>query len=323
MTETGGAILRNVLRPGDMGAVTLQCASILHFNQNNAGASRPLSWLSPYNVMTLPILHFAHANSYPADTYRVFFRHLRSHYNVQALAMHAHNSRYPVQNGWHALTQELIDELVSRYDRPVILAGHSMGGMLSLMAARARPDLVRCVVLLDSPVVAGWRAFLLRFAKAIGVDKKFSPAQSSERRRNVWPDVESAYQHYASKAMFAAWPPEVLRDYVEHGLAPHAEGVTLRFTREIETAVYRSLPHHIGAMVRRSFPVPVGFIGGKDSVECRQAGLQATKRLVGGHFRQVPGGHLFPMESPVVAAAALHEMIQSLVGEDVNSCAAH
>lgn len=261
-----------------------------------------------------PYLHFAHANSYPSGTYRVFFEHLQQHYEVQALDMHAHNPSYPVTNGWPALVEELIDELQSRYDEPVILAGHSLGGMLSLMAAKARPDLIRCVVLLDSPVVAGWRAMLLRVAKKVGVDKKFSPARFSENRRNRWADAEAAYEHYASKPMFAAWPEAVLRDYIAHGIKPHPEGgVTLRFTREAETAVYRSLPHHLGRLVRRGFPVPVGFIGGKESVECRQAGLQATRRLVGRHFRQIPGGHLFPMESPALAAGTLHEMIKSLL----------
>jgi pimeloyl-ACP methyl ester carboxylesterase len=263
--------------------------------------------------MTRPIIHFIHANSYPAGTYRVFFEELKKNYDVQALEMHAHNPEYPVTNGWAALTCELIDELTARYDAPVILVGHSMGGMLSLMAAKARPDLVRCVVMLDSPVVAGWRALLLRIAKRTGIDKKFSPARASEKRRNLWPDAEAAYRHYASKPMFAAWPPEVLRDYLEHGLMAHPEGVTLRYTREMETAVYRSLPHHIGKLARHGFPVPTGFIGGIDSVECRQAGLAATRRLVGRHFAQVPGGHLFPMESPAVAANAVHRMIRSLL----------
>jgi pimeloyl-ACP methyl ester carboxylesterase len=263
--------------------------------------------------MTRPILHFAHANSYPAGTYRVFFDHLKKHYDVDALSMHAHNPSYPVSNGWTALARELIAELSARYTQPVILVGHSMGGILSLMVAKARPDLVRCVVLLDAPVVAGWRALFLGIAKKLRLGKKFPPAQLSEKRRNIWPDAHAAHQHYASKPMFAVWPPEVLNDYVEHGLMPHPKGVTLRFTREIETEVYRSLPHHIGGMVRRGFPVPVGFVGGLDSVECRQAGLGPTRRLVGKHFAQVPGGHLFPMESPAVAANAVHGMIQSLL----------
>lgn len=263
--------------------------------------------------MTRPIIHFVHANSFPAGTYRVFFDHLKRHYEVQALPMHAHNPTYPVSNGWQSLARELIDELKARYKEPVILVGHSMGGMLSLMVASTHPELVRCVVLLDSPVVAGWRAVLLRFAKQLGVDNKFSPAQFSEKRRNIWPDVQSAYEHYASKPMFAAWAPEVLHDYLEHGLMPHPEGVTLRFTREIETAVYRTLPHDLGALVRRSFPVPVGFIGGAESVECRQAGLAATQRLTGKNFVKIPGGHLFPMESPAAAATAVSRMIESLL----------
>lgn len=263
--------------------------------------------------MSLPVLHFVHANSFPAGTYRLFFEHLRHHYDVQALPMHAHNPDYPVTNGWPHLMRELQDELAARYSEPVILVGHSMGGMLSLMVAKARPDLVRCVVLLDSPVIAGWRAFLLRVAKRTGVDKKFSPARASERRKHLWQDMKSAYQHYASKPMFASWPEEVLLDYMNHGLVPHPEGVTLRFSRDTETAVYRSLPHHLGELVKRSFPVPVGFVGGVDSAECRQAGLAATRRLVGHHFTQIAGGHLFPMESPRLAANAVHRMIQSLL----------
>jgi pimeloyl-ACP methyl ester carboxylesterase len=268
--------------------------------------------VSPDPAIALPLLHFVHANSYPSATYRQFFQHLAPHYAVQALPMHAHDPRYPVRNGWQHLMQELLDDLQARYQQPVILVGHSMGGMLSLMAANARPDLVRCVVLLDSPVVAGWRALLLRLAKAAGLDRRWGPAKSSVRRRNVWPDARAAYQHYASKPLFSVWPAEVLQDYVDVGLKPHPQGVTLRFTREAETAVYRSLPHHLGRMVR-GFAVPVGFIGGSDSAECRQAGLAATRRLVGRHFALLPGGHLFPMESPAAAAGAVHRMVAQLL----------
>lgn len=259
-------------------------------------------------------IHFSHANSYPAGTYRVLFEHLKKHYDVHALDVHGHDPAYPVTNGWAWLERELIDELTKRYKEPVVLVGHSFGGMLSLMAAKARPDLVRAVVLLDSPVVAGWRAAVWRMIQPSRFADKFSPARVSSKRRNRWPDAETAHRHFSSKALYASWDPQILRDYLKHGLVPHPEGgVTLRFTRETETAVYRSLPHHLGRLVARSYPVPTGFIGGVDSVECRLAGLAATHRLVGRNFVQMPGGHLFPMESPAETAKAVHKMIQSLL----------
>ncbi|MCU6435434.1 alpha/beta hydrolase [Undibacterium sp. Jales W-56] len=262
-----------------------------------------------------PVVHFAHANSFPAGTYRVFFDFLRPHYDIQALPLHGHNPAYPVTDGWPHLVQELIDTLTARYQEPVILLGHSLGGILSMMVAKARPDLVRCVVTLDSPLVGGWRAMMLRWFKFIGLDKKFSPARFSEKRRNQWNDAEEAYRHFASKEMFAIWPPEVLRDYIQAGIKANesGEGVTLRFTREIETAIYSTLPDGLGYLARKGLKVPIGFVGGTESVECRQAGLAATRKLVGENFVQIVAGHLLPMEVPEQAAAATHAMIQSLI----------
>jgi pimeloyl-ACP methyl ester carboxylesterase len=259
-------------------------------------------------------IHFVHGNSFPSGTYNTLFQHLQAHYAVQSLPIHCHNPQYPVTEGWPALVEELIEGLQARHSAPVILLGHSMGGILSLMAARQRPDLVECVVLLDAPVVAGWRALLLRYAKLRKIDDKFSPARFSAKRRTLWPDAAAAYQQYADKPMFARWEPQALRDYVEHGLVAHPEGVTLRFNREVETSVYRTLPHDLAKIIRAPFPVPVGFVGGEDSVECRMAGMAATRKLVGPYFKRIEGGHLLPMEAPQATAAAVHDMIQLLRG---------
>jgi pimeloyl-ACP methyl ester carboxylesterase len=265
--------------------------------------------------MSKPKLHFAHANSYPAGVYRQFFELLAPHFEIQALDMHGHDPRYPVTDCWPLLVEEYIKELTTRYTEPVILLGHSLGGMLSLLVAKARPDLVRCVVMLDAPVVAGWRAWFWRLIKLTGRAHSVPPAKFSLKRRNVWPDAEAAYQHFASKELFAAWAPGVLRDYMDSGLKPHPEGVQLRFTRENETAIYSTLPHQLGGLVRAPFPVPIGFIGGTESWETSQSGLGHTQALVGPHFRMIPGGHLFPMESPALAAEVTREMIAALLSE--------
>jgi pimeloyl-ACP methyl ester carboxylesterase len=262
--------------------------------------------------MTKPLLHFAHANSYPAGTYRQFFAHLAQDFDVRALDMHGHDPAYPVTDGWPALADELIHQL-DAYGEPVILVGHSLGGILSMMVARQRPELVRCVVMLDSPVVAGWRALLWRMLKGRAWADRFTPAKASARRRELWPDADAAFAHFASKPMFAAWAPGVLADYMASGLKPHPEGRALKFTREVETAIYRALPHHLGSVLDGRFPVPIGFIGATDSVELRQAGLAGTRALVGENFMSIPGGHLFPMESPELAAQLTRAMIGRLL----------
>ncbi len=261
-----------------------------------------------------PKLHFSHANSYPAGTYRQLFEQLSRDFDVQALDMHAHNPEFPVKDGWQGLVDELVGELTARYrGEPVILVGHSLGGMLSLMAAAERPELVRCVVMLDSPVVAGWRAFAWRVIKNFNAEDRYSPSRFSVRRRNVWASKEEVLRHYASKELFAAWAPGVLQDYLDAGLVPHPEGVQLRFSREVETAIYRTLPHHIGGLVAGQFPVPVGYLAGRISAENRQAGLSATKALVGPHYRLMPGGHLFPMEFPVLTAQSIRELVGQML----------
>lgn len=262
--------------------------------------------------MTKPLLHFTHGNSFPAGVYSRYLDGLRGRFDVRVTDMVGHDPTYPVSDGWPRLVDELSAQL-ARYEQPAILVGHSLGGMLSLMAARAHPQLARCVVMLDSPVVTGWRAFLLRHAKQRGWADRFSPAAASHKRRMLWPDVASAHAHFAAKDIFAAWAPGVLDDYMTHGLMPHEEGVQLRFNREVETAIYRALPHHLSELVKPPFPLPIGFIGGDNSAELRQAGLSATRKLVGPNFLEIAGGHLFPLESPDQAAQLTLKMIGMLL----------
>ena len=280
-------------------------------------ASDDIFWLrsADRSDSHLPALHFAHGNSFPTGTYRVFLNQLRSTYQIHAPEMLGHNPLYPVTDCWPALCQEMIASIEAIHSKPVILLGHSLGGMLSLMVARMRPDLVQCVLMLDSPIVAGWRARLIRFAKLIGLMHYIGPAKFSKKRRKSWPDLESAYQHFAVKDAFAIWPERVLRDYIEFGTEPYPKGVTLRFNREIETSIYRTLPDNLDQFTDLPFPVPIGFICGTNSIECGQAGLFHTRQLVGDNFEWIEGGHLYPMESPQVAAQKTLAMLQRLLAQ--------
>lgn len=263
--------------------------------------------------MHKPIVHFCHGNSFPAGSYQQMFAALEPHYDIRYLDMHGHNPAYPVTANWPHLVQELIDTLEKSYSEPVILLGHSLGGILSLMAASRRPDLVRCVLMIDSPVVTGWRAMFVKVFRTLGLLDRYSPAQFSLKRRMIWKDKQEAFEHFSSKDKFAIWPPQVLRDYIDAGMVPHAEGICLKFTREIESQIYMTLPSNLGRIASKGLRVPLGFVGGTESIECRQGGLAATRRLCGEFFVQLPAGHLLPMEIPEKTAEACHQMLQRML----------
>jgi pimeloyl-ACP methyl ester carboxylesterase len=262
--------------------------------------------------MTAPIV-FSHANGFPAGTYRQLFEAwTQAGHAVHAIEKFGHDPRYPVTSNWPQLRDELTHFIEARASAPVCLVGHSMGGFLSVLAAARRPDLVMGVVLLDSPVIAGWRARVLQLAKATGMGERFSPGHVSKRRRQHWPSEQAAWDHFASKAAFARWAPGVLMDYVRSGTVSDEQGCHLGFERDIETAIYNSLPHHL-ARVLRAHPLrcPLAFIGGGQSNEVKQVGLAATRHLAHGRMSTVEGSHLFPMERPAETAAEvlrwLHE----------------
>ena len=258
---------------------------------------------------TAPAIVFAHANGFPAGTYRQVFDAWRAAgWRVLAPEKFGHDARYPVTSNWPHLRSQLIAFIENEAGAPVYLVGHSMGGYLSVLAASRRPELVRGVVLLDSPLLGGIASQVMRLGKATGTIARYSPGRVSQGRRQHWPDADAAYAHFASKPAFARWAPGVLRDYIDCGVQPQASGDEaghgLAFRREVETRIYNTLPHHLGQLLRRHpLGCPMAFVGGTQSVEVRRAGMRATERWTHGRVSWVEGTHLFPMERPEVAAA--------------------
>jgi pimeloyl-ACP methyl ester carboxylesterase len=254
---------------------------------------------------------FSHANGFPAGTYRSLFECWRAAGRpVHAVEKFGHDPAYPVSSNWPHLRDQLAHFIEREVAQPAMLVGHSLGGYLSVLAAARRPELVRGVVLLDSPIIGGWKARALQLAKATGIGERFSPGFVSKRRRQHWPSADAAFQHFASKPAFARWDPAVLRDYIAAGTERHAGQQRLAFEREVETLIYNTLPHHLPRVLRaHPLACPLAFIGGTHSPEVRQVGMGTTERLTAGRIRWIEGGHLFPMERPAETAQAVLEVL--------------
>ncbi len=273
--------------------------------------------LCPFGLVFMSLIVFSHGNSFPAGTYRVLLDELRAQgHSVHALDKFGHNPHYPVTSNWPNLVKQLADfteQATQIHGEPAHLVGHSLGGFVSLMAACRFPHLARGLVLLDSPILGGWKAKALSLLKKSQVIGAVSPGKISRQRRKQWSSAAEAHAHFASKKMFAQWDSRVLDDYI--ALCTHDEGGkrVLSFDREIETAIYNTLPHNLDRLLKRHpLQCSAAFIGGENSLEMQQVGMTMTRKVAQHRIQIVPGTHLFPMEHPQATAAAIATALLSL-----------
>ena len=264
----------------------------------------------------MSLIVFSHGNSFPATTYGVLFKNLRSRgFVVKAVEKFGHDARFPVTNNWpHLVAQlsEFAQREVDKAGEAAFLVGHSLGGFLSLMCAARHPQLARGVLLLDSPLLGGWKATALNAMKLTPLVGSLSPGAVSRRRRNSWPTKDAALEHLRHKKAFAKWDPQVLADYVTHCMYEDSDGGwTLGFDRDIETAIYNTLPDNLDRLLKRNpLKCPAAFIGGRQSLEMKRVGMAMTVQVTKGRVLMLDGSHLFPMERPVATAAAIEAALR-------------
>src|ERR1700749_1234483 len=135
-----------------------------------------------------PPLLFSHATGFNAETYKSLLQPLSERFHVYAEDQRGHGfNSLPAEPGsakdWTIYRDDLIRFLDGFDGRPMILAGHSMGATVSLMAAMMRPDLVRGLVWIEPVFIPGSPLYWL-FAK-LHMARRGDPdlASRAEKRR--------------------------------------------------------------------------------------------------------------------------------------------
>jgi len=166
---------------------------------------------------------FSHANGFNAGTYRSILAPLSGEMRILAIDLRGHGASTlptPIEgrDGWREFRDDLLAFLAAAADGPVVLAGHSMGGTSSLLAAAAQPERVRSLALFD-PVI---------FEAQSPAQMESPLVQGALRRRARFPSKQAVIEAYSGRGAFKSWSPEQLADYVEAGFRPTATGeVTL------------------------------------------------------------------------------------------------
>jgi pimeloyl-ACP methyl ester carboxylesterase len=118
-----------------------------------------------------PALHFAHANGFPPGTYRKLIDELTNHRHVFSMAARPlwPDSRLQALRDWSPLAEDLRAELNRRGVRGIVGVGHSLGAVISLLAAAADPGLFSAVIAVDPIIFTGARTLFWGVAKKLGL----------------------------------------------------------------------------------------------------------------------------------------------------------
>ncbi len=248
-----------------------------------------------------PPLHFAHGNGFPSPCYQQLLSRLKKTFDCYYIDRVGHDQRFPVTDNWRALVDEVILSIQSQTTQPVIAVGHSLGGILSLLASIEQPALFQSVVLLDSPLLGRLKSSAIRLSKMLGVIDHVTPASRTRHRKQHWNTREEAYSYLKSRHLFKHFTPACLNDYIEYGLVEGESGYTLRFDPAIEYQIYRTIPHvlhHYEGVLT----VPCALIYGNKSTIIYPNDVHYMKKHHGIVGYETKGTHMFPMEHPDVVA---------------------
>jgi len=273
-----------------------------------------------------PDLVLLHATGFNAGTYRPILETLGKQFRVVAIDQRGHGrcklaARPERLRSW----TDYVDDFLTLGRHlwgdapPPVLAGHSMGGAVALMATARRPDIADRLVLLD-PVMPSHRLALLALwllplrARIAGIPI----AQGAARRRERFATRADAIASYRGRGAFATWDPAFLDAYAEDGFKDTDDGeVTLSCAPLWEAATFAGLRVDVASALGRLKRPALILRAGRGSATraSRQRMLALNPDL---RIETVSGTtHFLPMEMPGLVCdrltRALTERASSLV----------
>jgi pimeloyl-ACP methyl ester carboxylesterase len=256
-----------------------------------------------------PPLILIHATGFLAALWQPIAEQLSSTFRVIAMDQRGHgDSDKPARGYTFELfaddLQRLIEEL--ELERP-LAAGHSSGGTTVVAHAMRYPGVIQRSVLIE-PILPrpDW------YASDTPARNPNSLAEGARKRRAVWPSREEMYDSYRTRPMFEHWREDVVRTYVEAGVADRDDGqVELKCPPEAEAQVFEAVTKFDAWPRLSEFTMPTLALWGADS-HLLATGLSDKVDEAIPNVRTVlvdDTGHFLPQERPDEVACLMEEFL--------------
>ena len=267
-----------------------------------------------------PLLNFMPANGFPPRTYLPMLRGLTGFraISLPPRALWGDQAVTTAGRSWRDAADDLLQGL-ERFDlRDIVAVGHSLGGVLSMLALIKQPARFRALIMLDPVLLPQATLDMLAEARDAGQIKNFPLVQGARRRRHFFESRRDAYNRFREKQIFADWSAAALNLYVEHGLRAHADGAGFELTwspaweahyfANVYRDIWRDLPKLDGL-------APTLFIRAEDSNTFPAESFAKARSLAPlADFHEMAGqGHLFPQAAPKETARIISDWLRATV----------
>lgn len=265
---------------------------------------------------------FLHATGFCAQTYRHLLEPMGPQRRIVALDLRGHGhctlpARPSRLTSWSTYAQDVIpalEQLADGQSAPRVLAGHSMGATVSMLALSRRPELAGSLLMIDPPLVLPElrRWLLLPFGTEVW--RRRQPlARSATRRRSEFPGREAVLKSYRGRGAFRTWSPGFLEDYVEGGFVSGPDGaIRLRCSPEWESATFAAQRHDLREALA-ALRTPATMLVPEHG-STAEKGLPLVRSLAPDvRIERVEAtSHFLPMERPDLVRMHLEAMISGI-----------
>ncbi len=268
-----------------------------------------------------PKLLFAPGNGFPPACYAPLLTPLTHNWHVLSLpprALWPGTGPAPTEPGtWDGLVEDLLAGMEQHDLRDVVAVGHSFGALILMMAVLEQPQRFRGLAMLDPAILTHDRIDFVHALRERGELAQLPIVESTLRRRNRFPDLQSTFAHWRSKPLFAEMSDELLRDYVRSTLRPASDGdgFELSWPRDWEAWYYMSADTDVwDSLVRLNGMARSLVVRGALSDVFLTDTLQRVRmQLPAASIVTLPEcGHMFPLSHPGDARQALTDWLPRL-----------